>query len=416
MNLQNRRSLFMIAGATSVVCIVILFFFRTQVFVSAGRRVVSILEPFIYGAVIAWLLHPLSRKAEQLLYKLLDPSGTGRLRGLIRLLSVILALLFLLAVLALLLFMVIPELITSISGLVRQLPAAVKRFENWLNSLEFSGPVYDELVTNFQTIIDTLTGRLQEFLKTDLLPGLETYFAGMLSSFRSLLGLLKNLGLGCIIAIYLMMDWEKFGAQTRLVIYAILPKNAADWLCREIHFSNQKFSGFIIGKIVDSLIIGIICFIFVSITNMPYGMLVSIIVGVTNLIPFFGPYLGAIPSAILILTASPVKCLIFIVFIVILQQFDGNLLGPMILGDRLGLSGFWILFAILVFGSLWGILGMFIGAPVFAVLYDLMRSAVRSLLAKREQQQMLSAYDIQYPREQEEKKKKKKKTAATEKK
>ncbi len=399
MNLNNRRTLLMVAAATAVICLVVLFFFRTEIFLSAGGRIVSILEPFIYGIVIAWLLHPLSKRFEQLLARILDHAGTGRLKGLIRLVSVLLSLAVLFAALFLLLMLVLPELITSISRLIRQMPGAVRRFEVWTNSLELNGHLSEELIVAVQGIIDTMTERLQTFLKTDLLPWLQSYAVGMLSSFRGVLDVIMNFGLGCIIAIYLMTDWERFGAQVKLAACALLPQKVTDWLFREASFTNEKFSGFIIGKIVDSLIIGILCFLFVSITNMPYGMLVSVIVGVTNLIPFFGPYLGAIPSIILLLTVSPGKCLVFAIFIIILQQLDGNVIGPMILGDRLGLSGFWILFAILVCGSLWGIVGMLIGAPVFAVVYDLIRTFIRSKLQKNGNQLMLADYDRQYPKE-----------------
>lgn len=399
MNSNERRSLLMVSAVAAVICMMVLVFFRTDIFLSGGRKLLSILEPFIYGISIAWLLRPLSVRIEKVLTRILDRKGTGRVRGLIRLLSVLLSLAFLLACLVLLIVAIVPELISSISGLVSQMPGAMRRFQAWLDSLQISDDLPEDLVQNIETAIDTLYFRLQNFLKTDLLPKLQTYAGSMLYSFRVILDLLKNIGLGCIIAIYLLTDWERFGAQLKLVVCALLPQKYADWLINEAHFTNEKFSGFVIGKIVDSLIIGIVCFLFVSITNMPYGMLVSVIIGVTNLIPFFGPYLGAIPSALLILTVSPGKCLVFVIFIVILQQIDGNVLGPMILGDRLGLSGFWILFAILAFGSLWGILGMLIGAPVFAVLYDLFRTFIRKMLQKRERQAMLASYEEQYPKE-----------------
>ena len=178
----------------------------------------------------------------------------------------------------------------------------------------------------------------------------------------------------------------------KMVVYAVFPRNVADWIRREARFTNEKISGFIVGKMIDSLIIGVTCFVFVMITGMPYAMLISIIVGVTNMVPFFGPYLGGIPSAILLLTVSPVRCLIFVIFIVLLQQLDGNVIGPRILGNKLGLSAFWILFAILVFGAIWGIPGMLVGAPVFAVLYDIARNAVLTLLERKGEKDLLDEY------------------------
>ena len=194
-------------------------------------------------------------------------------------------------------------------------------------------------------------------------------------------------------------------AQAKLIVYAVFPESAAEWIRKEVHFTDRMFSGFIIGKLVDSLIIGLICFVFMMLFSMPYAMLISVIVGVTNIIPFFGPYLGAIPSLVLILTVSPVKCLIFLAFIILLQQFDGNILGPAILGDRLGLSGFWILFSIMIFSSLWGIVGMLIGVPLFAVIYDIIRSLIRWLLNYREQDSLMKEYENRYPEKPEQAKK-----------
>lgn len=148
-------------------------------------------------------------------------------------------------------------------------------------------------------------------------------------------------------------------------------------------FANQAFGGFIGGKIVDSLIIGVLCFIGLSILDMPYTLLISIIVGVTNIIPFFGPYIGAIPSAFLLLVVNPMDCLYFIIFILILQQLDGNIIGPMILGDATGLSSFWVVVAILLFGSLYGVLGMIIGVPLFAVLYKIITEIINWLLRRK---------------------------------
>ena len=203
---------------------------------------------------------------------------------------------------------------------------------------------------------------------------------------------MKNFGLGMIVAVYLMNGWEKFGAQAKMIVYAIFPKKAAEWIQYEIHYTDRMFSGFIHGKILDSAIVGIICFIFTMFTGMPYALLVSVIVGVTNIIPFFGPYMGMIPSALLILTSSPWKCLVFLVFIILLQQVDGNVLGPRILGETVGISSFWILFSILFFGSIWGLVGMIVGVPLFAVIYDLISRGVSNLLRKRRQETMLDKY------------------------
>ena len=389
---QDRKDLLVtVAMAPAVICIVVLFFFRTSILKTAFLYLLEILMPFIYGAVIAYLLRPVCLRIEKQLVRWFDKKGTGRHSGLFRLVSILLSLVLLLVLLLLLLMAVLPELIRSISALLSQLPSAVENFQSFIHSLD-NGDISHEIVSSIETALDTLSDKLTNFLQSDLLPTLQTLVSGVTSSFMDILGFLKNFGLGCIISAYILGSWEKFAQQLKLIVYALFPHRAADWIRSEARFTDRMFSGFISGKLLDSLIIGILCFIFCLITKMPYASLVSIIVGVTNIIPFFGPYLGAIPSALLVLTLSPGKCVLFVVFIILLQQLDRNLLGPAIIGDKLGLSGFWILFSILFFGSLWGIAGMLIGAPVFAVLYDLISKFIVAKLNKKGLGKMVEDY------------------------
>lgn len=394
---QRKQFLLTVAASAAVICVIILFFFRTSIFAAAFSRTLSILMPFIYGIVIAYLLHPVSVMIEKGLNKIFDRGGSGKHSGLIRLAAIILSILLLLAALILLLLAIIPEVISSVSGLLKQLPQVTGNFETWIASLD-NGDTSHEAVTYVQSVVDTLNENLESFLQSGLLPYLQNMVTDMTSSFAGLISVIKNFGLGCIISAYILGSWEKFGSQLKMTVYGIFPEKAADWIRDEVHFADEKFSGFIVGKIIDSLIIGILCFVFTVIVKMPYAMLVSIIVGVTNIIPFFGPYLGAIPSALLILTVSPAKCLIFIVFIIILQQVDGNVIGPKILGDKLGLSSFWILFSIMVFGAVWGIVGMLVGAPIFAVIYDLIRKEILLLLDRRGKQELAKEYEEQFPK------------------
>ena len=200
------------------------------------------------------------------------------------------------------------------------------------------------------------------------------------TSFAS--GLLSTV-VGIIISVYMLLDKERFCAGCKKVWYAILPQQRADWLLDLTAEANRVFGGFISGKILDSLIIGILCFLGMTLFKMPNAMLISVIVGVTNVIPYFGPFIGAIPSFFIILIDAPIKALWFLVFILILQQFDGNILGPKILGDSTGLSAFWVIFAIMLFGGLYGFIGMFLGVPVFSVVYMLIWRFVDARLAAR---------------------------------
>ena len=379
-----------IAAATFIICFVGTIFFRIEPLRKGLRGFLHILMPFIYGAVIAYLLKPVSLFFEKCIQKL-NRNDNPKAASIIRLVSILLSLLFFLVVITLLMVAVVPGMASSITTLVRSMNSYVNQFQEWLEG--YAQTEYGkEIVAVLEQGLETLTDRLQSWLKGDILPNLTSYITRVTDSFSVLFDILKNFGLGMIVAVYLMIGWEKFGAQAKMSVYAMFPKKAAEWIQYEIHFTDRMFSGFIHGKILDSAIVGIICFIFTAFTGMPYALLVSVIVGVTNIIPFFGPYMGMIPSALLILTSSPWKCLVFLVFIVILQQIDGNVLGPRILGETVGISSFWILFSILFFGSIWGLVGMIVGVPLFAVIYDLISRGVRDLLRKRHQEAMLVKY------------------------
>ena len=204
--------------------------------------------------------------------------------------------------------------------------------------------------------------------------------------------LLKDLLIGGVSCIYILHERKKFATQGKMIIYSVFKRDTADKVMEEINYTDKMFSGFINGKIIDSIIIGILCFIITSICKIPYALLISVFVGVTNIIPFFGPFIGAIPSALIILMISPLKCLYFIIIIIALQQFDGNILGPKILGNSTGLSSFWVLFSITFFGGIWGFAGMILGVPLFAVFYDIVRKAVKKGLKKRNRMDMYEEY------------------------
>lgn len=389
-------------------CLVILLVFRTEIFIRGAAKVVSILMPFIYGAVIAYLLHPLCRFLERLTASLLRRLRGHDCPGSSRMLAILLSFAFVLALITLLIMIVIPQLIASISSILARLPGVVADFLSWLETLGQSD-LSHELVEYISQTITTLTSYLQNYLETSLLPDMKAAVTEITSSFMSLISVLKNFGIGCIVAAYILGSWEKFTAQAKLVTYSLLPSPAARWVRDEAHFADRMFNGFLVGTLLDSCLVGVVCFLFTAAARTPYGMLVSVIVGVTNMIPFFGPYLGLIPSALLILTVSPYHCLIFIVFILILQQIDGNIIAPRILGNKVGLSGFWVLFAIMFFGSLWGLVGMLVGVPLFAVIYDLMERLLKKNLVRKGQGELLNEYREQFCRQEEPEKETKKK-------
>ena len=218
------------------------------------------------------------------------------------------------------------------------------------------------------------------------MPNINNIINGVSISLWTTVSVAKDLIIGLIVAVYLMNSRKIFARQAKIVVHAVFPAKkdlspdrmqTADWILYQINILNNYLGGFVKGKLLDSLIIGLICMAFTSVMKMPYAMLISVVIGVTNIIPFFGPFFGAVPTAILILMVSPVKCVYFIIFILVLQQFDGNILGPKILGNSTNLGSFWVLFAILLFGGLFGIVGMVIGVPVFAFIYQLVQEWVR---------------------------------------
>ena len=378
------RILLMAAAVTAVVCFVILFFFRTGVLAGLLKKLIGILTPFIYGFAIAYILRPVALFLERGIRAILKKiTGKGGGKGIgIRVTASLLSLVLFIALILAMILMVLPEVINSLSSLISQIPGAIARFSNWLENLDLSA-LSPEIASTIENAVSSAAEQVTKFLQTSILPTLNSLVSNVTSSLGSILAFLKDFGLGCIVSAYFLTSWETFRRQVKMLVYAIFPKKAADWIREEALYANRMFSGFINGKILDSAIIGILCFIFMAIARMPYAVLISLVIGVTNIIPFFGPYMGAIPSALLLLTISPVKCLIFLVFIIALQQFDGTFLGPRILGDRLGISSFWILFSILVFGSLFGVVGMIIGAPLFAVIYDIVRDFIHKRLREK---------------------------------
>lgn len=369
----------------------------------------GILAPFIDGAILAYLLAPVYNAVKRFVIDFLHNSSRAKriapavgfiAKAVATLVSVFIIIFAVVGVISL----VLPQLISSIVGIWNSLPDYWDRFNAWINQILANNPELKATVTDLlQQVYDTLVS----WGSAD--PGAPSQhsgsgnivqaFSGLISQLSAgglsdmitqlgnkVIGILvqiKNWFLGLIVMMYLLNIKEKLIAQVKKLVYSVLPVVIANEVIYECRYVNQVFGGFIVGKIIDSIIIGFLCFICISIMDMPYPMLISTIIGVTNVIPFFGPFFGAIPSAFLIFLVSPLKCLYFLIFILILQQFDGNILGPKILGDSTGLPSFWVMFAILFFGGLFGFVGMIIGVPLLAVIMNLVSRAVHLSLRKR---------------------------------
>ena len=363
----------------------------------------NILRPIIYGAVLAYLLNPVYNKAGNAVSRALGKKNMGekQVRTISKLCATIVSLAVLFAIVAGLISMLVPQLISSVTGLIQTLPSMLYNLEIRIAALFAGDQGSSQAVVE---VYNQLSMYIEEWVSTRLTPNLDKIISNVSSGLWSgvvvnvstklwsMVIILKDALIGIIVMVYLLNIKQTFEAQGKKIIYGVFPLAIANKVIGEIRFIHHVFGGFIIGKIVDSIIIGILCFIGVSLMNMPYPLLISVIVGVTNVIPFFGPFIGAIPTGFLVLLVDPIKCIYFLLFILLLQQFDGNILGPKILGDSTGLQSFWVLFSILLFGGLFGFVGMIIGVPTFAVFYRMVKEGVESSLKKKD----LSSYTDDY--------------------
>lgn len=347
------------------------------------NELLKVISPVMYGIIIAYLLTPLVNGLETYLLKPIlqrMKQNSKRAQKYMRGVSIIMTLVIVGMLIYTFFSILIPNIVTSIRTISVQFPTYIENLTNWSTRFLADNPDIEVMVVRF---LDTYSEEFYDYLNNTIVPQMETIIKQVSLSLISLLKILWNFIIGFVIAIYVMYSKETFAGQAKKIVYSIFRTATANQFIKDVRFASDTFIGFISGKIVDSFIIGCICFVGTSVLKMPYALLVSVIVGVTNIIPFFGPYLGAVPSAVLILMVSPVKCAYFIIFILILQQVDGNLIGPKILGQSTGLSGFWVLFSITVFGGIMGISGMIIGVPLFAVLYAFIRRHTNKMLEKR---------------------------------
>lgn len=367
-----------------VACILVYFaMLRIEAISNTFSKILDILKPVLYGCLIAYFLNPIVRKVDQYLVPALEKNmkNKEKAKNLSRSIGVAAAVVIMIAVVTALINMMIPELINSIRNLIFTLPSQINQLVKQVNNIKLDDSTMTSMLKNAMNEAST---SLQNWIRTDLLNKVNELMTHLTVGLYTLVMEMFHAVVGVIVSVYILFGKEKFISQSKKAAYAIFPAERANLFIHIAVKTNEIFGGFIIGKIIDSIIIGILCFVGTSILNMPYAMLVSVIVGVTNVIPFFGPYIGAIPSAILIALTNPVKGIYFLIFILLLQQFDGNILGPKILGNSTGLSAFWVIVSILLGGGLFGIVGMLFGVPTFAVIYYVIKLLVDNKLEKKE--------------------------------
>ena len=379
----------MLAGFGAISLSIIFFFliYRFDGFGDAISTLTGILMPFIYGAVIAYLLKPVCNTIEGLLHRFIPE----KMKGLINALSVTFTILFGLLLVYALFMMIVPQLITSVTTLYYTAQRNFAKFVQWANHVEFFEQ-NSQIMDLLNSAYDTVSTSIDTLVKTKLLPSMQNILSGAALGVLNVVVVLKNLVIGIIVAVYMLASRKRFVQQGKMVLYSVVKPRWASLITEEVKYADRMFGGFINGKILDSAIIGLLCYIGCLIFKFPSALLVSVIIGVTNVIPFFGPFIGAIPATLLILIQNPIKALWFVLFVLVLQQLDGNIIGPKILGNTTGLSSFWVLFAILLFGGLWGFVGMIVGVPLFAVIYDVIKKLVFHGLEHNQELELVNAY------------------------
>lgn len=364
-----------------IACSILFYFFldRLNEVGALIRKILSVLAPVSWGLVITFLLNPLMQRIESLIA--LIPAKSTRAQRvkskLSRAAGLILSEVFLLALLIFLIRILLPQLIDSIGMLVSNIGEYSKSLESWLTPYLAEA---DETVRIYvDSAIDQVSKWVTSFLQDDFMKLVSGVTSGVVVVGRTL----YNFILGVIVSIYLLAAKERMLALSKKCVYALLKPERANRFLDVTREANRMFRGFLIGKILDSAIIGVLCFIGMSILQLPFVVLVSVVVGITNIIPYFGPIIGAAPSILLILMIDPIKSLIFAIFILLLQQLDGNFIGPRILGDKTGVSPFGVLFSILVGGGLFGFIGMLVAVPTFGLIFQLSKRFVENKLAHR---------------------------------
>lgn len=373
-----------LAGAALIVLYMAMS--KYQSFANLMSKGLMIISPFIYGIVLAYLLDPLYELIRRPLHKLLESKLTGKQHP--RMISVIsggiavaITMLVFITFLIGFGFLVIPQIFDSLSSLVVTIPARVQEIIDFIEKADA-----DSQGVLMRSLIDWLknsTDNITSWISNTLLPMVGGYMTQIYQGVWSTVKTVLNIAIGLITSVYLMTERDHFKASIIKIVRALLPDDKADSVLDFLRFSNKAFGGFISGKIIDSIIVGFLCFAILSFLKIPYAVLVSVIVGITNVIPFFGPFIGTIPGALIIGAADPVKMLIFLVVILALQQFDGYVLGPKILGDSTGLSSFWVMFAIIIGGGMFGFIGMVFAVPTFAVIMYLFNKHVNAKLEEK---------------------------------
>ncbi len=403
-----RKYFVVVAVVFAIFVLCILFFFlifRFEAVRHGFAAVIGILMPFLYGAAFAYLLRPMCKYFDRNFKKRLRPrfQNQRRVDGVSNILSVVLSMLLVLAAVFILITLTLQSVVNSIVDLINTLPGQIAELTTWLEGI-FAG---NEVALNYiHNLNASLNSYLADFFGNELLPNLQDIIGGVSAGAVQVVTHVVNLFIGLIVAVYLLASRGKWRAQLKMVLHCIFKDRAYAVVVKELRFIDRTFTDYVSGRILDSVIVGVIVYVACLIMGIEDAALIAVVNGLTNIIPYFGPYIGAIPSALLIFMDDPVKCVWFIIFMLILQQVDGNIICPKILSDKVGLSSFWVLFSTLLFGGIFGFVGLLIGVPVFVVVYDLIKKLIYWLLQRRGHGELVEEYEGHYhpPENKQEKK------------
>ena len=402
---QNENTKYVKLGITGAAVLAfgfaILYILYQSKNIAAGiQQIFNILKPFLYGALIAYILAPMCNRMDERFLKWF-PKATEKQKKWLKFLSIAIAIILAVTAVVLLIILILPQVWNSTITIIKILPARLKYCNNVIDQLLKNQP---ELQSYFNHFSSQIESGLNDILNANssVMQTIQGIVNNITVQLLEVLSVFKNMFLGFLIAVYLLASRKLFGAQAKLLLYGIFPNQWAEIIEEEVRYTDKMFNGFFVGKIIDSAIIGVICFAGTTLMGFESAAFISVVVGVTNIIPFFGPFIGAIPCALLLLLSNPWHALYFLIFILILQQVDGNIIGPKILGNTTGVSSFWVLFSILLFGGLWGIVGMIIAVPLFGVIYDIIRKLTTRGLKRNRRADMLKEYDENFHEKKEE--------------
>lgn len=385
--------------ALSVIALGILFYFtilRFDNIIKIVGKILYIFRPLLYGIIIAFILTQsfnfFNRKFIKLLSK--RSKDTIKVKKESKIISISISILILLLILFWIFYLLIPKLLVSVVGIVEMLPDSIVKVESWLENILKGNPAIENIIL---TMINDSSKSILSYLSEGILPKMENIVTTVTVGLNGMYEFLRDFTIGIVFSVYLLINKNKYVSEMKKFIYTFLGIKKGNSLLQGARYSYKIFNGFIKGKLLTSVALGIVCYIAMILFKMPYAALISLIVAITNIIPFFGPIIGWVPGVILLLLINPIQALYFTIIIIVLQQIEGNILSPKIVGDSIGLSGFWVLFSIMIFGGIFGLVGMIIGVPIFAIFYHFASYQLKKYLAKKDLPSETADYeDLKY--------------------